>query len=135
MHRPLRLPAVLAMTAALLLTLGLGTAAARPRKRVCAVPGASARARCDAEVVTDANGNPLATTGPSGYAPGDLQSAYGVASLAASAGGDKTVAIVDAYDDPRAESDLGVYRSQYGLPACTTANGCFRKVNQSGGTS
>ena len=40
----------------------------------------------------------------------------------------KTVAIVDAYDDPTAEADLGVYRSQYGLPPCTTANGCFRKV-------
>jgi len=45
------------------------------------------------------------------------------------------VAIVDAYDDPAAESDLAVYRSTYGLPACTTANGCFRKVNQGGGTS
>jgi subtilase family serine protease len=42
---------------------------------------------------------------------------------------------VDAYDDPTAEADLGVYRSNYGLAACTTANGCFRKVNQSGGTS
>lgn len=31
--------------------------------------------------------------------------------------------------------DLGVYRSTYGLPACTTANGCFRKVDQNGGTS
>jgi len=27
-----------------------------------------------------------------------------------------------------------VYRSQFGLPACTTANGCFRKINQNGGT-
>jgi subtilase family serine protease len=42
---------------------------------------------------------------------------------------------VDAYDDPNAESDLAVYRSQFGLSACTTANGCFKKVNQSGGTS
>jgi subtilase family serine protease len=42
------------------------------------------------------------------------------------------VAIVDAYDDKNAEADLGTYRSAYGLPACTTANGCFRKVNQSG---
>lgn len=41
------------------------------------------------------------------------------------------MAIVDAYDDPNAEVDLGVYRSQYGLSSCTTANGCFRKVNQS----
>jgi subtilase family serine protease len=50
-------------------------------------------------------------------------------------GGGKTIAIVDAYDDPTAEHDLGVFSSQYGLPACTTANGCFQKVNQYGGTS
>jgi subtilase family serine protease len=30
---------------------------------------------------------------------------------------------------------MGVYRAQFGLPACTTANGCFKKVNQNGGTS
>jgi subtilase family serine protease len=45
-----------------------------------------------------------------------------------------TVAIVDAYDDPRAESDLAVYRAAYNLPPCTTANGCFRKVDQTGGS-
>jgi subtilase family serine protease len=45
------------------------------------------------------------------------------------------VAIVDAYDDPTAEADLGVYRAQFGLPPCTTANGCVRKVNQSGGAN
>ncbi len=44
----------------------------------------------------------------------------------------QTVAIVDAYDDPTAEADLDVYDKQFGLPACTTTNGCFRKVNQSG---
>ena len=44
------------------------------------------------------------------------------------------MAIVDAFDDPTAESDLASYRSTYGLPPCTTANGCFRKVNQTGGT-
>jgi hypothetical protein len=45
------------------------------------------------------------------------------------------VAIVDAYDLPTAESDMAAYRSQYGLRACTTANGCFRKVDQNGGTA
>ena len=54
---------------------------------------------------------------------------------ALTAGAGKTIAIVDAYDDPTAESDLAVFSSQYGLPACTTANGCFKKVNQTGGTS
>jgi subtilase family serine protease len=67
---------------------------------------------------------------PSGYGPSDLQSAYNLPSSTKGAG--QTVAIVDAYDDPNAESDLGVYRSTYGLPACTTSNGCFKKVNQKG---
>jgi len=72
---------------------------------------------------------------PPGYGPGDLQSAYALAAESASGGGGQTIGIVDAYDDPTAESDLGVYRSQYGLSACTTANGCFKKVNQTGGSS
>ena len=68
---------------------------------------------------------------PSGYGPSNLRSAYNLTATGSGA----VVAIVDAYDDPNAEADLGVYRSQYGLPACTTANGCFRKVNGSGATS
>jgi hypothetical protein len=47
----------------------------------------------------------------------------------------QTVAVVDAYDDPTAEADLDVYDKQFGLPACTKANGCFRKLNQDGQTS
>ena len=73
---------------------------------------------------------PQATVG--GYGPSDLASAY---KLPTSNGAGKTVAIVDAYDDPNAASDLSAYRSQFGLPACTTGNGCFRKVNQNGATS
>jgi subtilase family serine protease len=89
-------------------------------------------AACLARVVTDASGKPLATAGPSGFGPADIQAAYGLAGANASG---RTVAIVDAYNDPSAEADLAVYRSQFGLPACTTANGCFRKVDQNGGTS
>jgi len=68
-----------------------------------------------------------------GFDPADLRSAYALASE--SAGSGETVAVVDAYDDPNAESDLNFYRSKYGVPACTAASGCFRKVNQAGGTS
>ena len=68
---------------------------------------------------------------PYGYGPSQLHAAYGISTT----GGDgKTVAIVDAYDDPKAEADLAVYRAQFGLPACTTANGCFKKVAQDGST-
>ncbi|WP_307795312.1 ricin-type beta-trefoil lectin domain protein [Actinacidiphila acididurans] len=69
---------------------------------------------------------------PGGYGPSDLRGAYNIASAAASNGGGATVAVAELADDPNLESDLATYRSQYGLPACTTANGCFRKVNQSG---
>ena len=68
-----------------------------------------------------------------GYDPADLRSAYNLPS--AGSGSGQTVAIVDAFDDPNAESDLAVYRAKYGVSKCTTANGCFKKVNQSGGTS
>ncbi len=70
-------------------------------------------------------------TAPAGYGAADLQSAY---SLPPDGGYGQTVAIVDAYDDPTAAADVAVYRKQYGLPPCTTASGCFRKVNQQGGT-
>ena len=98
--------------------------------RVCAVPAAGS-AGCHALVVVDAGGQPQVTSAPNGYGPPDIRSAYG---LGGSSSGGRTVAIVDAYNDPTAESDLAVYRAQYGLPACTKTNGCFRKVNQNGGT-
>ncbi len=72
-------------------------------------------------------------TTPAGWGPADLASAYNLPS--STAGGGATVGIVDAFDYPNAEAELGVYRSQYGLPACTTANGCFSRVDQRGGTS
>ncbi|MFK0283748.1 peptidase S8 [Streptomyces sp. NPDC090499] len=72
---------------------------------------------------------------PSGYSPTNLRSAYGLTSAAASNGSGETIAIVDAYNDPNAESDLATYRSYYGLSACTTANGCFKKVSQTGSTT
>ncbi|HET7815230.1 MAG TPA: S53 family peptidase [Candidatus Baltobacteraceae bacterium] len=67
---------------------------------------------------------------PSGYGPADLASAYALPTTTAGSG--QTVGIVDYGNDPNVESDLGVYRSTYGLPPCTTANGCFKKVNESG---
>ena len=105
-----------------------------------ALPG---HARCFAEMRTDvhegtgvrgpaasAHGASAAASAlPQGFGPADLHSAY---KLPTTGGANQTVAIVDAGDDPTAEADLAVYRSTYGLPACTTANGCFHKVNQRG---
>jgi subtilase family serine protease len=117
-------------------------------KHACDTPSPG-HAGCLAIKVTNPNGStppgqvsPLASPNgvspavtPAGYGPADLRSAYNVAIAAAASGGSETVGIVDAMDDPNAASDLANYRSTFGLPACGTANGCFRKVSQTGGTS
>jgi subtilase family serine protease len=82
---------------------------------------------------TAARTTATATTPPKrAYTPADIVDAY---ELDTSLGSGQTIAIVDAYDNPHVESDLATYRSTWGLPPCTTANGCFRKVNQRGGTN
>jgi hypothetical protein len=76
---------------------------------------------------------PRAAATPGGLGPADLQSAYNFPATVS--GSLQTVAVVTAYDDPNAESDLGAYRLQYGISPCTTDGGCFQKVNQRGGTT
>lgn len=44
-------------------------------------------------------------------------------------------AVIGAYDYPTAAANLAVLLKTFRLPACATANGCLRKVNQSGGSS
>ncbi|HEV2982022.1 MAG TPA: S53 family peptidase [Solirubrobacteraceae bacterium] len=66
-----------------------------------------------------------------GYSPADLRLAYGLPSSSNGAG--QTIAVVDAFDDPNAESDLAAYRAEYGLAPCIASTGCFRKVDQRGG--
>lgn len=73
-----------------------------------------------------------AASGPHGWSPASLRSAYKLATAAAGRGRGKTVAVVDAFSDPKAASDLAAYRSHYGLPACGTGSGCLRIVNQWG---
>jgi hypothetical protein len=72
---------------------------------------------------------PLALDAPDGLGATDLASAY---KLPPTGGADTLVAISIAYDAPDLEHDLNEYRRTYGMPECTTANGCFRKVNQTG---
>jgi subtilase family serine protease len=93
-------------------------------KRVCAATPAG-HAACQAHVVTDANLHPLATTTyQSGYSPTKLRTAYSLTN-----GSSALVAIVDAYANPNAASDLAAYRSQFGLGAAN-----LTQVNQSGGS-
>jgi Subtilase family len=65
---------------------------------------------------------------PAGWGATDIEKAYRLP--VTRRGG--TVAVVEMYDTPELESYLNTYRKQYGLPPCTTANGCFRKVNEHG---
>jgi hypothetical protein len=79
-------------------------------------------------------GDGTAESGPAGgLTPAQLASAYEYDPAEGGAG--QTVAIVDAYDDPKIEADLAAFDSQYALPACTAADGCFEKVGQSGSTT
>ena len=73
------------------------------------------------------------STNPDGLGPGDLQGAYDL--QGATLGQDQTVAIVEAGADPTAAADLAVYRSQYGMAACTTGDGCLSIENENGGSS
>src|SRR2546428_9617709 len=112
---------------------GGGAANANSAARVC--PGSPVgTASWHALVVSDGVGNPNATTSPTGLSPATIKSAYNFPT-SSTAGAGKTIAIVDAYDDPSAENDLAVFSSQFNLPPCTTGNGCFTKVNQTGGAS
>lgn len=139
-RRPIRL-AVLALVAALAASLTTGVAGAQNEKPKGNKPAdcnkegnKSDDARCHAHIGTrDDGATPFATTTyTSGYAPVDLQGAYNLVAVVPQAAA--TIAIVDAFDNPNAESDLAVYRSRFSLPSCSTANGCFTKIDQRGGT-
>lgn len=95
----------------------------------CALPKPGEVA-CNSILVTPNDLQSVLLTLPHGLGPADLRKAYNIPE----GGSGQTVALIDAFDDPNAESDLNVYRSQYGLPACTTLNGCFRKVAEDGST-
>jgi hypothetical protein len=114
-------------------------------QQVCAPPG-SGRASCAAVIPLSgapshagrsANGvrrtsSLPADTAPNfGWWPIDLVSAYGLP-FDPAVGTGMTIAIVDAFDSPTVEADLAVYRAYFGLPPCTSQNGCFKKVNARG---
>src|SRR4029078_3066965 len=108
-------------------------------RNVCAATANANEARCFAKRVPDSAGRIRPGKGaepnlgrlavPQGYGPADLRGAYKVTGSGSSS---YNIAAVDAYGYANAERDLGVYRAQYGLPPCTTANGCFKKGNQTG---
>lgn len=107
-------------------------------RQVCGTPQPG-YAQCLAYVRTDVDGGAASATHDmaqspdatsSGYGPSQLQAAYNLPSSTAGSG--QTVALVESGNYPTAAADLATYRSKYGLPACTVANGCFKKVGQTG---
>lgn len=75
---------------------------------------------------------PQATSKSGGYSPADLASLYQIPSGLSS---NATIGIIDVGHDPNTAKQLNYYRSYFGLPACTSANGCFREVGQDGGST
>ena len=158
-RRPARLLVPLASSACVALAcsgpaLAAPTSSPLPRsqyavKRVCSTP-LPGRSACMASELVPRSGEarahrhplgvplivqpsaPSPAAGDYGLRPQDLHSAY---SLPANAPATQTIAIVDASNDPAAEADLRTYDEEFGLPECTTANGCFKQVNEKGETS
>jgi subtilase family serine protease len=101
-------------------------------ERVCHRPADPEKASCHALRRTDIGrgAHPKATfLYEKGYTPSDLQSAYELDDPGIQAGGSgKTIAIVDAYDNPNALQDLAVYRGTFPLPDGPT----ITKMNQGG---
>ena len=61
------------------------------------------------------------TKSPVGMTPQEIKAVYRLPQ----SGGHGTIAIIDAYDDTTVEADLAAFDKQFGLPACTKANGCL----------
>jgi subtilase family serine protease len=116
---------------------GITVTATPDYRRACPVTTVPGKDACMVLLRTNVAQHSQAAIGPDqapsgdGYGPSSLQSAYNLPSSTAGSG--ETVAVVDAYNDPDAASDLATYRSDWGLPACGT--GCFEQVNEEGETS
>lgn len=103
-------------------------------------PGAANEdsARCYARVIVDDKGNPKTTSTPNGYGPAQFRTAYNLSGVASST---RTIAVVNAYDNPYVLSDLNKYSATFGIPTMnncpvsmgTSSSPCFQKVDQKGG--
>jgi subtilase family serine protease len=111
-------------------SVGAEQSGGESEQRAC-LTVASENAFCNADILVDSSMNPMVSTGPTGLVPDRIKSIYNFPT-SLTAGSGKTIAIVDAYDDPTALKDLNVFSSQFGLPTCSEENHCFSKVNQNG---
>jgi subtilase family serine protease len=112
--------------------------AARDYRPVCAATHKAGVAACMSLIRTNVRQRSAASFGYNqpvgyGYGPANLKNAYKLPSSSAV----RNVAVVDAYNDPSAVSDLATYRSAWGLPACNTGTeaGCLTVTNENGAAS
>ena len=100
------------------------------------VPHGSKAATAETRPLAIPNSGPLTAPSPKagevGLRPEDLHRAY---DLPVAAPTTQTIALVDAYNDPTAETDLEAYDKEFNLPSCTSEHECFEKVNQAGTSS
>jgi len=68
---------------------------------------------------------------PAGVTPAEIKRIYNLPP----SGGQGTIAIIEAYDDANIEKDLNIFSDTYGLPMCTTRNGCFEKHKMASSTA
>jgi len=128
-----------ALAAAMAMSAG-GTAMAAPAAHHT-IPGVAHVTLKIHRVGTLRNGTPKVTsTTPTGLSPSAIQSVYNLSGLSPSsnAGAGQIIAIVDAYNDPTALSDLNVFNAKYGyaaLSTCTSlsqSGACFEVDEPSG---
>ncbi len=101
---------------------------------VCPGPVARGSAGCTSRVIINKQGKPSTSGTPQGYAPAQIQTAYGFSGVYGSnTGSGVTIAVVDAYDDPTAGADLGTFENVFNNGGTTPAIACkFNKYNQDG---
>ncbi|MGO9582937.1 MAG: hypothetical protein ACLP36_09030 [Acidimicrobiales bacterium] len=107
---------------------------------VCGKPGVGV-GQCLVHVLKPSEATSEGTvTAPTGLPPSTIEGVYGF-TAASSAGAGQTIALVDAYNDPDAASDLDTFSAQYGLPLeCTGGSlppSCvdFTQLSQFGGST
>ncbi len=99
--------------------------------------GWRAAPNCANNAVSNADGS----SSPYGLTPAQMQGAYGLTNFRFGAvsgnGAGQTIAIVDAYDDPHALSDLNAFSTQFSLPLFNNGGSSpsFSKLNQAGAAS
>jgi hypothetical protein len=101
-------------------------------KPLCPNPDAHGQ-RCFGQILVDADDRPIShpTSPPGGWTPTELEKAYG---LPANGGAGTVIATFIGSHYTNAESDVAAYRSMFGMTPCTSANGCFTQITDTGGT-